>query len=460
MSQTQPRKVLGIFSLVMINLVAVDSLRTLPFSAEYGMAIVFYFIIAAVVFMIPAALVSGELATGWPTNGGIYVWVREAFGPKAGLVIIWLQWIYNIVWYPTIMSFIAATIAYLFNPLLSDDKLYMLVSTLGIFWLITISNFFGMKASSIISGIGAILGTVLPMLFITGLGAYWLLTGHPSQIHITAHSMLPHLHSVGQLSYFTAILFGLIGLEMSAIHASEVKNPHRDYPKALFISTVVILFTLIGASLSIAVILPKDQINIVTGLIGAFISFFKAFHMQWMGPVIVLMIILGAFAGVSSWVIGPTKGLLVAAEDANLPEFIKQKNRAGVPVNLLLIQGIIFTCLCSSFEFMPSVASSYWLLTAMTAQLALLGYVGMFAAAIKLRYTQNNVSRAFRIPGGKFGIWLVAGIGLLTSVLAIAVGFFPPSNLPIGGLLRYEGLLVSGMLLFAVFPMLLLRLRK
>lgn len=455
----KPHKVLGIFSLVMINLVAVDSLRTLPFSAGYGFSIIFYFCLAAIIFLIPAALVAGELATGWPTNGGIYIWVREAFGPKAGLIIIWLQWIYNIVWYPTIISFIAATIAYLFSPALSHNRHYMLICTLSLFWLITLSNFFGMKTSSYISTLGASVGTVLPMLFIILLGIYWFFSGYPLHIHMNTAHLFPHLSSFGQLTYFTAVLFGLIGLEMSAVHASEVKNPSRDYPKALLISTLLILFTLIGASLSIAIILPKNKINIVTGLIGAFISFFNAFHMQWMGPIIVFMIIIGAFAGVSSWVIGPTKGLLVAIQDTPLPAFVKQQNRFGVPSNLLLIQGIIFTLLCSAFEFMPSVSSSYWLLTAMTAQLALLGYIGMFAAAIKLRYKAQHVQRSFNIPGGLVGIWLVAGTGILTCIAAVIIGFIPPTSLHIGSLFRYESILALGIILFVIAPIFILKCR-
>ncbi len=112
------KKPLGVFSLVMINVIAVDSLRTLPISAHYGSSIIFYYLLAAITFFIPAALVTAELATGWPTKGGIYAWVKEAFGAKVGFLIIWLQWIYNIVWYPTILSFVAVTIAYLIKPII------------------------------------------------------------------------------------------------------------------------------------------------------------------------------------------------------------------------------------------------------------------------------------------------------------------------------------------------------
>ena len=99
------KKTLSVTSLVMINVIAIDSLRTLPMGAEYGFSLVFYYLLAAITFFMPVALVAAELATGWPETGGVYVWVREAFGKKIGFITIWLQWFYNICWYPTIMAF-------------------------------------------------------------------------------------------------------------------------------------------------------------------------------------------------------------------------------------------------------------------------------------------------------------------------------------------------------------------
>ncbi len=143
----KPKKALSVFSLVMINTIAVDSLCSLPISAEYGFSIVFFYILGALLFLIPTALIAAELATGWPETGGIYIWLREAFGKKAGFLIIWLQWLYNIVWYPTIMSLLAATLAYIFDPSLANNKEYMITMILFMFWAATFSNWFGMRLS-------------------------------------------------------------------------------------------------------------------------------------------------------------------------------------------------------------------------------------------------------------------------------------------------------------------------
>src|SRR5688572_19308919 len=137
-----PGKTLSVFALIMINVIAVDNLRSLAISAEYGLALIFFYLLAAILFFIPTILVTAELATGWPNTGGVYVWVREAFGPQWGFLTIWLQWIYNVVWYPTIFAFIAGMLAYVFDPQLATNKIYMLSVILIAFWSMTLLNCF------------------------------------------------------------------------------------------------------------------------------------------------------------------------------------------------------------------------------------------------------------------------------------------------------------------------------
>lgn len=453
-------KSLGIFQLVMINVVAVDSLRSLPFSAEYGFSLVFYYLLASITFFIPTALVSAELATGWPNKGGIYVWVREAFGELPGFIVIWLQWVYNIVWYPTILSFIGATLAYLINPSLADSKVYMLLVIIVIFWGATLINFYGMRASSVVSTLGALWGTLFPMLLIIVLGIVWLLKGNPSQIHFTKMEFFPTLTNPHHLSFLTAVLFGLVGMEMSAVHADEVKQPGRVYPRAILFSVIIIFFSLVLSSLSIAMVVPNRELNVVTGLVQAFEIFFAAYHMSWMGPIITLLIILGGVGSVATWIIGPTKGLLVAAQDGSVPPLFGYMNKKGVPVTLLIFQATIFTILCTVFLLMPTVSSSYWVLTAMTAQLAMFVYIALFTAAAWLRFKKPEVHRAFKIPFGKVGIVIVCLLGILSSIGAIVLGFIPPSQLSIGNIFVYEGILIIGILLLTAPPVIIYLLRK
>lgn len=453
------RKSLSVFSLVMINVIAVDSLRTLPMSAEYGLTLVFYYLMAGIIFFIPTALVAAELATGWPQRGGIYVWVREAFGERFGFVVIWLQWFYNLVWYPTILSLVAATLAYLINPHLVDNVYYMLFVVFAVFWGATTVNLFGMRAAGIMSSFAALFGTLIPMGLIMLLGIVWIAMGKPIQIQFSFTNFFPKITHINTLVLITAMLYGLVGTEMSAVHAQEVENPQRDYPKALLWSTIIILISLIGGSLAIAMVVPIAKLSILAGLLQAFSEFFAAFHMQWMMPIVAILIICGSIGGVGAWIIGPTKGLLAASEDGTLPAVFSRVNRYDSPYILLFAQGIIFSLLCLLFLFMPTVNSTFWVLTDISAQLSLIVYLGMFAAAIYLRYKFPDVKRAFTIPGGKIGIWIVGLLGLSSSLFAIIIGFIPPAQVAIGGFLRYEWILVIGMIIGCFVPLVLYQLQ-
>jgi len=448
------KRVLSVFSLVMINVIAVDSLRTLPISAKLGLSLIYYYLLAAFVFFIPVALVAAELATAYPQTGGIYVWVREAFGRRAGFITIWLQWIYNIVWYPTILAFIAATIAYLFAPQLANNKYYLLVMIVGLFWLFTLLNCFGMKVSSIVSTIGASIGTLLPMLGIIALGVLWIVQGRPLEIDLHA-SWRPDFSSLGNLSLFVAVLFSLLGMEMSATHAEEVKNPQRDYPRALFFSTIIIFATLVFGSLAIVIVVPSGQLSVVSGLIDAYSIFFDAYHMPWVTSMTAIFIIIGGLSGVSAWIIGPTKGLLIAARDGAIPLSYARINQHGAPIKILVAQGLIFTALSSVFILLDTINAAYWILSDLCAQMALIVYVFMFAAAIKLRYSKPNQPGAYKIPGGKLGMWIVAGTGLLCCVSAVLIGFIPPTQIPIGNTLFFQAFLLGGLVIFLVIPWLL-----
>lgn len=453
-------KTLSVFTLVMINVIAIDNLRSLATSAVYGYSLVFFYLLGALLFFVPSILVTAELATGWPNTGGVYIWVREAFGPRWGFVTIWLQWIYNVVWYPTIFTFIAGILAYLIYPPLVDNKYFMLSIILCAFWSTTIINCLGLRVSSWVSVIGAIIGTIIPMAFISILSFIWIYKGNPSQIQFTVKDFFPNLNSLQNIAFLTNILFGFMGMEMSAVHAGDVLNPQRDYPRALFFSSLIIIATLVFSCLAITIVVPIHQLNLVSAVIDAFAVFFKAFNMAWFIPVIGALIIIGSLSGATAWLLGPARGMLIATEDSNLPRFLSKQNKHGMPVGILLTQGIIVTFICIVYLIMPSVSSSYWVLSNLTAQVALLFYVLLFATAIRLRYKHAQVKRAFHIPGGMFGIWLVGGVGIITCIGAIILGFVPPDHINIGSMVKYETILILGVLVCCLLPLALYRAKK
>lgn len=449
------KPILSVFSLVMINVIAVDNLRTLPISAKLGLPLVFFYIVAALAYFIPVALVAAELATAYPQTGGLYVWIREAFGKQAAFVTIWLQWIYNVVWYPTILIFIAETFAYLFDPSYAQHKIYLLTSVVFLFWTFTLLNCFGMKLSSLISVIGAVLGTIVPMVGICVLGGLWLYHGHPMAMGTHNLNWLPDFSSLGNFSFFSAILFGLLGVEMSAMHAEDVKNPQRDYPRALLYSVLIIFSTLVFGSLAITIVVPTHTLNVVSGFTEAYKIFFDAYHLGWLLPITVILVIIGGLSGVSAWIIGPSRGLFIAAHDGCLSKSFTRVNQHGAPVFILVLQAIIVTFLSGLLLWVDSINAVYWMLTELCAQLALMVYLFMFAAGIKLKHSQPNKSGAYKVPGGKIGMWLIAGTGFICCLVTLIIGFVPPSQLPIGNVFVFESFLIGGFVLFMGFPWIL-----
>ncbi len=451
---------LSVFTLAMINVAAVSSVRNWPTIAEYGFASLFFFAFAAILFFIPVSMVSAELATGWPKAGGVFAWVKEAFGHRTGFLAVWLLWAENVIYYPALLSFIAGTIAYIANPALAQNTYYTLVVILAVFWTTTLANLLGMRASGWISTFGVIAGTIIPGGLIIILGIAWFFSGHPIEISMTAESLIPNMSSPTQLVLFSGVLVALCGLEMSAVHARDVENPQKNYPKAILLSAILVLGLYVLGVLAIAVVIPQKQISLVAGSLQAFSFFVNSYGLNWLTPMIAALLAFGAFGTLSTWIAGPSKGLLGAAQSGDLPPFFRKLNRHGMPVALLISQGIIVTLFSLVFLVMPTVSSAYWILNAMVAQLYLVMYVLMFAAAIKLRYKRPNVVRAYKIPGGKLGIWLVAGLGLIGSASTFFIGFFPPAQIATGNTLFYVAFLFLSIVLACFAPTIILWFKK
>lgn len=449
----QKKHALTVFSLTMITVGSVDSIRNLPATALFGSQLIAFFILAAFTFLVPTALVSAELASGWPKQGGVYVWVKEAFGQRAGFLAIWLQWIENVIWYPTILSFVAGTVGYLIHPDLASNPYFLWSVVVSSFWGVTLINLRGMQSSAFFSNLCALSGLILPMSLIIGLGALWVSGGHPIQIKFDLNSILPHFSDREMWVSLTAIMLSFCGIEIATVHANDVENPQRAFPRALVYSVGIILSTLVLGSLAIAVVLPQSEINLVAGIMQAFDAFFAQYHLLWLMPVIAVMLVMGGLGGVSNWIIAPTKGLLVAAQDGNLPRFFQRENKAGAPTVLLIGQAIFVTLLSTLFLLMPSVNGSYWLLTALAAQLYMLMYLLMFLAGIMLRIKAPQQKRPFQIPGGMFGFLVVSGLGLIGVLTTLGVSFMPPEGINVGSIARYETTLVVGLIAMSIPPL-------
>ncbi len=439
----------------MINIIMIDSLRNLSINASNGFSLIFYYVLAYVFFLIPCALIIAELASHYPKTGGVYVWMREAFSKRIALTAVWLHWIYSVLWYPTILAFIAVNTAYLIDPGLADSKIYMVSMVIGFFTIATALNIFGMKISALISTVSAIVGTIIPTLLLIGLGVFWLADNKPIAVDTSLAHWFPKNFDRNNLAFLVIVLFSVFGLEVSAVHAGSVKNPRKNYPRALLASALFIVLSLVFSSLAIAIVVPSDTLSLIGGLDQAFKIFLSTMHLSFLFPLIIASIVIGSFGNMAAWAIGPTKELMVAAEDGLLPNFFKKTNRFNSPFVILGLQAIIIFLLCGFFVAIKSFNTSYWILSDLSAQLGALFYLFFFAIGIKLHKRIVKKADCFRLSNWAMKLCCITGFS--TCFIIFLLGFIPPELVKMTSLLNYEAILIGGILLFTLIPTLLLK---
>lgn len=455
-------KAMGVFALSMINVAAVLSIVNFPETAEFGCRIVFYIGAGALFFFVPVALVSAELASTFPEDGGMYLWIKEAFGPKWGLAAVLMQWMNSLPWFATVLVFVATASAYVWNPALAESRLYVYAAIVVSMWLCTFASFRGIRAYAFLSAFGAIAGTLLPAFFIILLAGIHLWNAKP-EIPVSPGAFLPDLRRPGDWMLLAGMMVSIAGIDMPAVHVRDVENPRKNFPRAILISSVLILGTSILGSLSIALIVNPAELSMASGTMEAFHILLKQERLGFLIAPTAFLLIAGALATALSWTLGPSKGLLKAAQEGLAPAWLGATNRFGVPTRILVIQAAVPSVVALLVFVMPTIGNAFWVMMALSSQLYMMMYLLMFAAAISLRRSRPNLERPFRVPGGKAGMLVVAGAGFLTSLAAMICGLIPPESIRAKGAaagISYSCGLIAGTQLVLWGALLALRMRK
>ena len=245
---------LGVAGLALVLISAMDSIRNLPATATFGWSAIFFYAIAVAAYLVPVALCSAELAT--TVGGGMYRWVREAFGSRWGFLAVWCDWSENIVWFPTVLVFLATTAAYVINPDLAQNKAFLVPVMLVIFWAVTASSLAGSLKSARWTGIGVIIGTAVPTAAIIALGLWWTGTGRHSQIPFHPAAVLPAWHGLASLVYAAGIVVAFAGMEIGGFYSHVTRNLTRTYPRAVLIAAATVASLSILGSVAIAMVVP------------------------------------------------------------------------------------------------------------------------------------------------------------------------------------------------------------
>ncbi|PCI78667.1 amino acid permease, partial [Candidatus Aerophobetes bacterium] len=197
-----------------------------------------------------------------------------------------------------------------------------------------------------------------------------------------------------------------------------------------------------------------------SGLIEALDIYLTALGVTFLIPLLAFLLVIGALAEINSWIIGPVKALHTTSAHGNLPPFFQKLNKHGTPTNLLFAQASIVTLASCVILLMPTLSASYWILSAISAQMYLIMYVFMFIAAIRLRYTHPHVTRSYKIPHPHKGMWIVASVGMVSSIFVIGISFIPPTQLHITNIFAYELFLWGGLITMSIIPLLIYRFKK
>ncbi|HHV74953.1 MAG TPA: amino acid permease [Thermoanaerobacterium sp.] len=454
----EKEKILKVRDIVLMNVVAIIGLRWLPLAAKYGASSIMLWVLASILFFIPQGLAVAELSTGWPYEGGLYVWAKEAFGDKYGFLTSWSYWLTNVVYYPSMLIYIASTAAYMVNPKLADNDRFVSIFIFVLFWIITLVNVNGLSLSKWLSNAGGLFGTIIPGILLIGFSIYWVTGLHQKiQATYTVPSLFPNLSSLSNIVFFSSMIFAYAGLELAPTLAERTQNPERTFPKAIVLSAFIIPALYILGTISITFIVPQKEIGLATGIMQAIQIIFDKIGLKYLIGVAAFLIFIGGIGGINAWIIGPINMIFTSSKGIMPKFFTKSHDKYGTPVNAMVTQAVIVSLLILMAFSTPTVESAYWLLSAMTSILYFIPYLVMFSALIVLRYKKPYVKRLYKVPFGNFGAWLVGGIGFLVVLFSIILSIIPPAGMNLGSLLWYEVKLVGGTLLFLILGFLIYR---
>jgi glutamate:GABA antiporter len=430
---------------------SIDSIRNLPSMALFGSHVLFFYAIAAIGFLLPTALVTAELSLRSPQHTGIFGWCRQHLGARSGLLAIWLQWINTMIWYPSILAFLADTLAYLIDPTLASHRGFIVTITLTVYWALTLINCRGVKTSAEFAALCAVFGMLVPMLCLIVLAGIWLYHGEPVAITLHWNTLLPHhWHDLSWPS-LTATVTACLGMELVAVYTSAMKKPRQTLPKALVYSCQLIAITTVLGALAIALIIPTQKLSLIAGTLQTFTIICEQMHLAWLLPYLMIAIFIGTTGSMMNWMLSPAEGLRQASQAGLLPAFLQQNNRHGAPQRVLILQAILVSAVSSLFIWMPNLDTAYWLLTALSTELYLCMYVMLFLVALKNLPNHNLQKSLF---GNKW-MWALCLLGLLTCALCLIAGFIPPENIGFEHLPSYP-LLFTGGLVAMVLPVVFL----
>jgi amino acid transporter len=435
-------RALGLWDVVAMNIVAIVGLRWIARSARAGAPSVTLWVLACLLFFVPLAVALIELSRRYPEQGGIYAWVRRAFGPLHGYLCGWCMWVNNLFYFPSLLLFAAANAALVFGGV-QADRLYSVVFVLGFLWFSTAINIIGLNAGKWVQHVGHVATWVPPALLIA-CGAFafgWF----GSATSFAPSDLAPRDDFWGPISLWSSMCFAFSGFEIASMMGQEVKDPQRTIPRGILIAGLLVTVIYILSSASILVAIPAKELTELSGIADAIEIVTSRLGLAGLGALTGLVLALGAIGGTNSWVAGAARVPFAAGVDAALPAaFGRLHPRHRTPHVALIVQGLAATALFLTSVFVSlgggetSLQETYDIMVNLTILVYFVPYLYLFAAYLRLRTEATKAATA----------WAAAGCGFLATFISIALVFVPPTGTE--NVLNYEANVVGQSVLLLI----------
>jgi glutamate:GABA antiporter len=429
--QPQLRKTMGFWDVLLFNIATVLGPRWIAAAGHNGPSSISLWVIAAVFFFIPGALVINELSSRFPKEGGLYAWARDAFGPFHGFIAGWTYWIYTVFYFPGLLLASASMSAYIFGgrgAQLAQNRPFLLCVSMGMLLVAVVLNIIGLNVGKWLQNAGGV-GTYVPLVILAFV-ALAVCMHHGSVTHFTVANMLP-TWNWDTVNFWSQIAFAFTGLELVSSMSEEIENPHRTLPRAVFGAGALIAVMYIAGTFAVLSILPAADIDPQSGVFYALTVGSSILRIGFIGIIAAVLVTAGNAGGVGSTVAGIARVPFQVGIDSYLPKaFGKIHPRWKTPYVSILVQAALSGGILLVSQINDSTRGAYQFLIDAAIILYFIPFLYMFAAVVKLanRPDRKQNPHAVLVPGGKLGVWICACLGFFVVLLGIAVSLVPPGD--------------------------------
>ncbi|HKD64303.1 MAG TPA: APC family permease [Candidatus Acidoferrales bacterium] len=427
----QLRRVMGIWDVLLFNIVTILGPRWVAAAGHNGASSVSLWVSAALFFFMPTAFVIVELSTRFPVEGGLYAWSKEAFGEFHGFVAGWTYWVYTFFYFPGLLMASAAMAAYIGGSgaaHLAQNRTFLIIGSFSILIVAVVLNIIGLHIGKWLQNAGGV-GTYIPLMMLVGMGGY-LWHAHGSATHFTLRRMLP-TWNFGTVNFWPQIAFAFTGMELCTAMSEEVKDPRRTFPRAIFGSGILISLIYIAGTVALLNMLPANVVDPKSGVFQAMTAGSTMLGIAFFGIVAAALVTVGNAGGVGSTVAGIARVPFVVGIDRYLPAaFGKIHSKWKTPWVSILVQATISGAILLLIQVNETANSAYQILVDAAVILYFIPFLYMYAAVIKLAYRKDRAANqeAVLIPGGRTGVWIAGLMGLLVVVVGIVLSLIPPDE--------------------------------